>query len=417
MTHRLNRAPASGSRRARYRAAAVIGWLVFAVITVGLGSAAAQVQPAGPSRGSVVSYRQVAHMSLRQARRYLHAGGFGSPAARHGVDIYRIVYRTLSPQGQRDTASGVLALPADPQRVLRVVDFEHGTMVAKADAPSVAAGDRREVVLLAGAGYAAVEPDYLGLGLGPGHHPYLDPQSETTASVDMLRAARLVASREHRRLDSTVMVAGFSEGGQAAMALARALQQGAVPHLRLGAVAAISGPYDLQHAQLPAALDGSLNPKFAAFYFGYWVTAMNRFHHLYTDPSQVFRAPYDKTVPRLFNGLHSDLQVLDGLPASPQQLFTHAFLQKLAHPRGEILRLVRADDTTCTSWVPHVPARLYAASGDTQVAYLNSVHCQRALAAHGRHVPLIDVGNVDHFPSEHRALPRALRWFERLQPA
>lgn len=289
-------------------------------------------------------------------------------------------------------------------------------MVAKADAPSVAAGDRREVVLLAGAGYAAVEPDYLGLGLGPGHHPYLDLESETAASMDMLRATQVVASRAHRRLEPTIMVTGFSQGGQAAMALARALQQGAGPHLRLGAVAAISGPYDLEHAELPAALDGSLNPKLVAFYLGYWVTAMNRFHHLYTDPGQVFRAPYDKTVPRLYDGLHSDLQVFNGVPASPQRLFTRAFLRRLAHPRGEILRLVRADDATCTSWVPHVPARLYAASGDTQVAYLNSVHCQRALAAHGRHVPLIDVGNVDHFPSEHRALPRALRWFERLQP-
>jgi len=390
---------------------------VFAMAATGVGAAAAQARPASPGRGSVVSYQQVAHMSLRQARRYLHVGGFGSPAARHGVSIYRIVYRTLSAQGRPDTASGVLALPAEPQRVLRVVDFEHGTMVAKADAASVAAGDRREVVLLAGAGYAAVEPDYLGLGLGPGHHPYLDPESETTASVDMLRAARVVASREHRRLDATIMVTGFSEGGQAAMTLARALQQGAAPHLHLGAVGTISGPYDLQYAQLPAALDGSLNPKFAAFYLGYWVTAMNRFHHLYTDPAQVFLAPYDTTVPRLYNGLHSDLQVLNGLPASPQQLFTRAFLGKLAHPAGEILRLIRADDTTCTSWIPHVPARLYAASGDTQVTYLNSVHCQRALAAHGRRVPLINVGNVDHFPSEHRALPRILRWFEQLQPA
>jgi len=204
----------------------------------------------------------------------------------------------------------------------------------------VAAGDRREVVLLAGVGYAAVEPDYLGLGVGPGHHPYLDLESETTASVDMLRSTQVVASRAHRRLEPTIMVTGFSQGGQAAMALARALQQGAGPHLHLGAVA-----------------------------------------------------------------------------ASPPRLFTRSFLRRLAHPRGEILRLVRADDTTCTSWVPHVPARLYAASGDTQVAYLNSVHCQRVLAAHGRHVSLIDVGNVDHFPSEHRALPRALRWFERLQPA
>jgi hypothetical protein len=51
------------------------------------------------------------------------------------------------------------------------------------------------------------------------------------------------------------------------------------------------------------------------------------------------------------------------------------------------------------------------------VSYLNAVHCQRAMNEHGLHVPLLNLGNVDHFPSEHLALPRVLRWFEQLQPA
>ncbi len=122
----------------------------------------------------------------------------------------------------------------------------------------------------------------------------------------MLRAARVVAARVHRQLESKIMVTGFSQGGQAASALAHALQHGVGSHLRLRAVAGISGLYDVQHAELPAALDGTLNPRLAAFYLAYWVTAMNRFHHLYANPSQAFRDPYDKTIPTLFDGLHSD---------------------------------------------------------------------------------------------------------------
>lgn len=420
MKTRLGRGALRRSPVLRYGSAALAGGILLAATAACAGPAAATGARPGPGRerGSVVSSQQVAHFSVRQARAYLHAAGFGSPAARHGVDIFRIVYRTISPAGKPDTASGVLALPADPRPVLPVVEFSHGTMVAKADAPSVAAGDRAEVTLFAGAGYATVEPDYLGLGLGPGPQPYLDPAAETSASVDMLRAAYAVAAREHQRLASRVLLTGFSEGGQAAMALGHALQQGAIRHLRLAAVAPVSGPYDLLNAELPAALDpaGPLNPKFAAFYLSYWVVANNRFHHLYASPRRVFRAPYDTTVPRLEDGRHSDLRVLAGLPASPQQLFTTGFLRRLAHPGGEILRLIRADDTTCTSWVPRVPVRLYAARGDTQVAYQNSVDCQRALREHGRVVPLIDLGKLDHFPSEHAALPRVLAWFERLQP-
>jgi hypothetical protein len=202
------------------------------------------------------------------------------------------------------------------------------------------------------------------------------------------------------------------------MALSRALQQGAVQHLRLAAVASVSAPFDLLGAQLPAALNptGPLNPKFSAFYLSYWVVATNHFHRLYANPRQVFRAPYDKTVPRLENGLHSDTQVLAGLPAIPQQLFTTAFLRRIAHPTGGILRLLRAEGSTCTNWVPQIPVRLYAAHGDTQVYYQNSVDCQRALSVHGRNVPLIDLGDIDHFPSEHAGLPRVLGWFEQIQP-
>lgn len=417
MTHQGNLAATDGSRRARYRTAAAAGLLLLGLAAAGLGGAAAQATPASPGRGSVVSYAKVAHLSLSQARAYLHAAGYDSPTARHGATIYRIIYRTISSQGKPDTASGVLALPAHSRRTLPTVVFEHGTMAGKAEAASVAPDSRAEVMLLAGAGYAAVEPDYLGLGRGPGHHPYLDPASEATASVDMVRAARVVATRVHRQLESKIMVTGFSQGGQAALAFAHALQHGVGSHLRLGAVAGISGPYDVQHAELPAALDGTLNPKLAAFYLAYWVTAMNRFHHLYSNASKAFRDPYDKSMPKLFDGLHSDQSIFVALPDSPQQLFTSGFMGRLTHPSGEILRLIRSDDTTCTSWVPRAPVRLYAAHADTQVAFLNAVHCKRALDTRGLHVPLINVGNVDHFPSEHIALPRVVRWFEKLQPA
>jgi dipeptidyl aminopeptidase/acylaminoacyl peptidase len=156
MTHQGKFAATDGSRRARYRTAAA-GLLLLWLAAAGLGGAAAQATSASPTRGSVVSYAKVARLSLSQARAYLHAAGYDSPTARHGVTIYRIIYRTISSQGKPDTASGVLVLPADSRRTLPTVVFEHGTMVAKAAAPSVAPDSRAEVILLAGAGYAASE--------------------------------------------------------------------------------------------------------------------------------------------------------------------------------------------------------------------------------------------------------------------
>lgn len=379
------------------------------------GIPAAMPERAGAGRGTVVSAVLDTRLSVSQAGAYLQQHGYATPSARFGVDIYRVVYRTLDARGEPTTASGVVVFPAGKRGTLRPVVFEHGTMLDKQDAPSTSADDRAEVTLFGGAGYAAVEPDYLGLGLGPGRHPYMDPVSEATASVDMLAAASAVATGSGHRLDPRVLVAGFSQGGQAAMALSRALQGGADPRARLAAVAGISGPYDIEHAEAPAALDGhTLDPRIAAFYLGYWVTAQNRYYHFYGDPAQAFQAPYDKTAENLFDGYHADTNVINAVPADPQELFTPQFIQRLAHPAGSILAAERAADTTCTTWTPRVPVHLYAADDDHQVTNLNSKLCAQALTSRGADVSLIDLGPLDHFPSEKAALPTVVTWFESI---
>ena len=74
------------------------------------------------------------------------------------------------------------------------MSWQHGTSVYKAEAASVSAdsSDRAAAYFFAAAGHVVSAPDYLGLGVGPGTHPYDHPDSAVTASVDALRAARSV---------------------------------------------------------------------------------------------------------------------------------------------------------------------------------------------------------------------------------
>jgi predicted esterase len=382
-------------------------------------AATTPAQDGGGARGQVVSSTLIAHMSAAETAGYLRKGGYGSPAPRYGVDQYRIVYRTVSAAGRPTTASGLVVLPASAARTLHTVAYEHGTLVTRSDAPSVDDSDARvSPTLFAGRGYAAVAPDYLGLGKGPGFHPYMDTATEVTASVDMLRAARLFAAGHGRTLDGHVLVTGFSQGGAAAMALARALQDNADRHIRLSGVAPISGPYDVQHAEIPAAFtDRTLDPKEAAFYFAYWTVSMNRLHHLYDAPAQAFLPPYDTTVDQLFDGRHSEQQVFAGVPDTPQKLLTPQFVHRLQHPTGSLLEAMRDNDTTCSNWTPKVPVHLYAARGDRDVAIANSRHCQAALTTAGADAPLTDVGDVGHFVSPYKAIPLIATWFERILPA
>jgi acetyl esterase/lipase len=366
-------------------------------------------------RGQVLSSALVAHLSRAATAGALDDAGYEAPPPRYGLDEYRVVYRTVGVDGEARRASGLVVLPDGGGRELRVVSYDHGTMAAKDDAPSVDHNAGRAAAeLFAARGYAAVAPDYLGLGLGPGRHPYMDAATEASASLDMLRAARAVAAEHGRGLRPDVLVTGFSQGGHAAMALAGVLRQGGDPYFRAAAVAPVSGPYDVEHAEIPASFDGRLDPKEAVFYLGYWTTAMNRRYGLYDRPSQAFLPPYDRTVEELFDGLHSDEQVFTGLPDTLQELLTPRYLDWLRHPDGALARALRANDTTCGGWRPGVPVRLYAARGDRDVAIANSRSCQDRLAADGVRADLVDVGDATHFPSQLLAIPQVADWFDHL---
>jgi hypothetical protein len=386
-----------------------------AVLATSGAALAATTAPApnhSAGRGTIVSTTRLPQLSAGEIKSYLKESGFDASQVRYGVDAYRIVYRTIDEHGAATTASGFVGLPRNHQHKLRAVSYNHGTMAGASEAPSTDDGGRSvEGFTLASAGFLAVAPDYLGLGVGPGHHPYGQVSTEVSATLDMLRAARTFAGSQHRSLDSSVYATGFSQGGQASMAFSRAMQAGLDRSFRVAAVAPISGPYRIADAELPAMLSGQLDPTESAFYLGYVFTAWNRLYHLYDNPSEVFAAPYDKTVAPLYDGKHTDDVIFAALPKSYEQLLTPAALAQLAHPTGNLAKALRTNDVSC-DWTPQIPVHLYAAHGDRDVAIQNSYLCQQQLTSHSEaDVTLTDVGNVLHNDSGRRGFAQALKWF------
>ncbi|MFI6367063.1 lipase family protein [Nocardia sp. NPDC050630] len=367
------------------------------------------------ARGEVVSSTPVAQLSEEQAATYLADANI-STAVRNGVDAYRVVYRTVTPDGDPTTASGLVVLPRTDSRRLRVVTYEHGTLVLKSDAPSMndTRPDRARTIMFAAAGYAAVAPDYLGLGEGPGAHPYTHAPSEVSASLDLLRAARTMAAGQRHDLDPAVLVTGFSQGGQAATALGKALQAGDAPGLGLAALAPISGPYDVQRVETPGAIEGRVLPAAAVFFLAYWITAMNRIYHLYDRPADAFQEPIADRIEQLFDGQHNEITIGTALPVRPELLLTPKFLALAQDPTGPARDAVSASDGTC-DWTPRVPVHLYAATGDRNVLYANAEHCQQAMRTD--RATLTDLGDIDHSATARVALPQILDWFQREIPA
>jgi hypothetical protein len=290
---------------------------------------------------------------LRNARDEPGTPALGAGMVRYGIDAYRIVYQTVNATGRPVRASGLVVFPAVGRRQLRLVSFAAGTSTYKLNVPSTfgldAARDglegRWSSELFASAGFAVAEPDYVGMGRGSGPIEYMVGRAMATASLDVLTAARALAARHGYQLDRGVLAAGFSEGGSAAMALGRALQQGQSPFFRLAALAPISSPLDLAGAELPGVFNGQVAAVAAPYYLGYVLTSWNPLYHLYSSPSRAFRQPYAARVQGLFDGSYQDQQVLAALPPL-SRLLTPAYLRLLRHPPG----------SSCARSTPTAPA-------------------------------------------------------------
>ncbi|GAA0350631.1 hypothetical protein GCM10010151_45420 [Actinoallomurus spadix] len=386
-------------------------------------SAIARTRAKADHRGTLAAAPvRLGVLSADQTRAALDEAGFAQAGVRYGVELDRLVYRTVDAAGRATTASGLIVLPRNRDRSPRLVSFTHGTESFKKDAPSMGEDtfSPAPALTFGAAGFAAVAPDYLGLGEGPGTHPWMDVPSETTASLDMLRAARAFMAGRGRTPQRRVLVTGFSQGASAALGLARALQDGADPWYRLGAVAPISGAYAFRDAELPAVLAGrEIPPKLGVAYTTYLLVSWNRLHHLYDAPGEVFQAPYADKVDRLFDGTTPGQEMLAALPGSLDALLTPRGLDLLRHPSGAFAQALRVADATCTGWVPNAPARLYYATGDEQAVTANTDRCRAAFRASGADLRTVELGPIDYQGSRHlgsavRGTVAITDWFSRL---
>ncbi len=385
----------------RLTAAVLCGVVVAAAVPATASAAATK-------RGELLDVVPVSTMDTSQLVSYLGDHDLDASRVRFGVDAKRIVYRTIDPHGKPTTASALIALPRNKDRSPRQVTWLHGTTGYRGSTASVADGnDRAAALLFASAGYLTTAPDYLGLGTGPGFHPYVDAPSTVTASVDALRATREFAARRGQRPDPRVLITGHSQGGHAAMALGQALQRGADPRLKVGALAPIGAPMR-PSLLVGEALKGNIANGVA--YMAYWTVAWNRIHHLYDSPAEAFNDP---SIEGLFDGEHRNEDIFKHLPATMPDLLTKSYLDRLAHPTGVLRTKLREADSYC-DWRPTVPVTLYSSTGDRDTLIETSAYCKQRLDRHHARSTLIDLGaDVNHGRAAKLALPRILTDFDR----
>lgn len=333
----------------------------------------------------------------------------------YGVKMYKLVYKTIDVQGDSTIASGALFLPnttLDCDWPLAV--YMHGTVYLKNDVPSFNSGEALVGKYMAAYGFVGILPDYLGLGDSPGLHPYLHADTEASSTIDMIRASKEFCNANAVSLNEQLFLTGYSQGGHTCLATLREMEQNLTEEFQVTACAGGSGPYDLSGVQAESVAQS--NPYDSPEYLPYIIFSYQSVYgNLYNEPSDFLVAPYDQTLPPLFNGLVSGGTIQSNMPSIPNEIIVPSELEAFnTDPNHPMRMALQANDLL--DWAPQVPTRLYYCTGDGQVFHENSLVAHDAYVANGSDsIELMNMGTGDHSECGPLMLFNVLAWFGSLK--
>ena len=242
---------------------AVVATSVFALST-GAGAAA---KDAGDF------YTPPANMPKKSPGTLIRSTPIAAPS---GAKAWKVLYHSRAVDGRDIAVSGVVVVPSGtaPKASRPVVTWAHGTTgLGDQCAPSKgvdAASAIPFVKQLVDAGYVVAATDYEGLGT-PGVHPYLVGESEGRGVLDAARAARALGGSG---ASDRVLIAGHSQGGQAAL-FAGELAKSYAPELAVAGIVAAAPAADVEQIlPLAASINGGA---------GYLAMGIQGFHAAYPD--------------------------------------------------------------------------------------------------------------------------------------
>ncbi len=360
------------------------------------------VVAAWPQRGTLIESKVLATYKRDTIAAFL-PNDPPSEQPKCDVQVVKLTYATVGVYREDATATGVLLIPDGPDcpRPYPILTWGPSTSAQRhvgQDKTIVNAnGNTPLVTRLASQGYVLVSPDYLGLGDSDyPFHPYLHLFTEVSSTIDAVRAARDVLWHSNTPLSNKVMLSGFSQGGQAALAVQREIEahQSLSQEFSLVASAPITGPYALSQTILDSwsgrneVGENTIIIPFAS----YLIIGMQRtYRNIYIYPQQVFQEPWASKVEALFPG-NTQISLSDfPKPDQIKTYFQPAFYKDFQNnPLNPFRRdLIRNDLLT---WTPRTPTLLCGSSNDSIVPLKNAFSAVTSFNQRGsKQVSVLDV--------------------------
>jgi len=337
----------------------------------------------------------------------------------HAVDVYQLAYNTLSYDGVTPTiASGLMVIPQNKTCETPIISYQHGTVLKRSDGPSFLNGEYVIGVAMGAEGYISVIPDYLGLGLSNGIHPYVHANSEATAVADMIRATREACEDLNVAYNEQVFLTGYSQGGHATMAAHRYLSENFPNEFKVQASVPMSGPYSLSEVMRDLILSNT--PYSNPAYLPMVIETYRTVYDIYPDISVAIIEPFDSLLPIWTNGNYSSSYVdnqMNALNANPPKAIVKpAVLDTFTNDSTHILRvLLKQNDVY--RWVPQQPVYMLYCQADEQVSYQNTIKAYNYMTNAGApHVTKKDINStLDHFSCAQFAILEMKAFFDTMR--
>ncbi len=366
----------------------------------------------------LISAELIQSYTYNQVDSIFHANGIYLTPVRYPVDIYKIIYSTVSFDSSATYASGALIVPSGHPCRMPLASYQHGTVLKREDVPSRNTGEIIVGIGMATDGYACCMSDYLGLGDSPiPLHPYIHAASEASACLDMIRATKECCDSIGIELNDQLFLTGYSQGGHSTAALQRLIESRFSDELHITASCPMSGPYDVSGIQSEVITNDSVfsQPAFLPFV----MFSFDEVYHVIYDDHQVFNAPYDNSLRPLFNGNYSTGDVNNIMPAQPNLVLNTAMLDSFRTDPNHYFRVALRDNDVY-DWTPQAPTRICYCNGDEQVDYRNAIVAYDKWIQNGAtKVDIIDIdagaASYSHSECARYALIYGKWWFDTLR--
>lgn len=297
--------------------------------------------------------------------------------AKDSVDVYEILYNSHYPTGESVVASGLYFLPRSQKTDLPLLCYDHGSELRRARKVANT-GEQTIAYIFASDGYAVAMPDYFGLGESEKDQIYMNANAEAVASVDMLLAVKELNPVLGYQLNDKLFVSGYSQGGHAAMATHKLLQEKYANEFPVTASSPMSGPYDLL-----TTVDEAKDKEYGTPSF---LMLLVKSYYDVEKPganfAEVLKFPYDSVIPPLLDGNYSLWDVDKHLPMVAYRALKEEFVNDyLTNPDNGFKKYLASNNVF--DWKPEAPMQLCYCNSDESVNYRNSFTAYQTMAKNG----------------------------------